>query len=363
MQLHTLCSDSNSCGNNLFGNNYGHYFTKRSTNDYSPYRRSTFQTSKLIDTTLSVLPHTIDVYPDKSYITPNINNNTNNKILNERTSLSPKCDISDSDRVLLNPQRNNINNHNNNTLSPERSSNPPSPKISPPSSPNPVKTIQNNTINNLIDDQPISQELIDVAEILEGLKEKKLPLPLPDHSDSCKLNDNLNNNNNSNNNDKIFRNDHVKKNPRYIEDESMANSIVNIELGQLSSTYDVKQKKRRRKRDEIERAFRCPIVLCDKSYGSEGALKTHLKLKHKNQLEDILKWKTQRLKGQNFVFGYNGQPSQFDHSHEGSISRSSSLNELPNSPASNLFSEDNYPSEFDDDENDSCYRHHKVLVL
>jgi len=41
-----------------------------------------------------------------------------------------------------------------------------------------------------------------------------------------------------------------------------------------------KPKKRRRKRDEIERSFKCPINGCTKSYGSEGALKTHVKLKH-----------------------------------------------------------------------------------
>jgi len=41
-----------------------------------------------------------------------------------------------------------------------------------------------------------------------------------------------------------------------------------------------KQKKKRRKRDEIERNFKCPIYGCTKSYGSEGALKTHVKLKH-----------------------------------------------------------------------------------
>jgi len=41
-----------------------------------------------------------------------------------------------------------------------------------------------------------------------------------------------------------------------------------------------KPKKRRRKRDEMERSFKCPINGCTKSYVSEGALKTHVKLKH-----------------------------------------------------------------------------------
>src|SRR5690606_4494621 len=47
----------------------------------------------------------------------------------------------------------------------------------------------------------------------------------------------------------------------------------------------MKQKKKRRKRNEIERNFKCPFHGCSKSYGSEGALKTHTKLKH---LDDSL---------------------------------------------------------------------------
>jgi len=39
-------------------------------------------------------------------------------------------------------------------------------------------------------------------------------------------------------------------------------------------------KKRRRRRHEIARNFRCSVTSCSKSYGSEGALKTHIRLKH-----------------------------------------------------------------------------------
>jgi len=41
-----------------------------------------------------------------------------------------------------------------------------------------------------------------------------------------------------------------------------------------------KPKKRRRRRHEIARNFKCPNSGCTKSYGSEGALKTHIRLKH-----------------------------------------------------------------------------------
>jgi hypothetical protein len=50
------------------------------------------------------------------------------------------------------------------------------------------------------------------------------------------------------------------------------------------TTHDLplqpKPKKRRRRRHEIVRNFKCVIDGCSKSYGSEGALKTHIRLKH-----------------------------------------------------------------------------------
>jgi len=50
--------------------------------------------------------------------------------------------------------------------------------------------------------------------------------------------------------------------------------------GSSSSGDDKASKKKRRKRDEIDRQFKCNINGCSKSYGSEGALKTHQKIKH-----------------------------------------------------------------------------------
>eukprot|EP01017_Pseudomicrothorax_dubius_P031751 TRINITY_DN4084_c0_g1_i3.p1 TRINITY_DN4084_c0_g1~~TRINITY_DN4084_c0_g1_i3.p1 ORF type:complete len:178 (-),score=19.01 TRINITY_DN4084_c0_g1_i3:130-663(-) len=41
-----------------------------------------------------------------------------------------------------------------------------------------------------------------------------------------------------------------------------------------------KSKRQRRSANEIERKFRCPVETCGKSYGSEGSLHQHLKLKH-----------------------------------------------------------------------------------
>jgi hypothetical protein len=41
-----------------------------------------------------------------------------------------------------------------------------------------------------------------------------------------------------------------------------------------------KKKRHRRTATEIARHFKCPIDDCPKSYGSEGSLNQHIKLKH-----------------------------------------------------------------------------------
>jgi len=50
--------------------------------------------------------------------------------------------------------------------------------------------------------------------------------------------------------------------------------------GPVESQVGPKPKKRRRRRHEIARNFKCTLSSCTKSYGSEGALKTHIRLKH-----------------------------------------------------------------------------------
>ena len=41
-----------------------------------------------------------------------------------------------------------------------------------------------------------------------------------------------------------------------------------------------KKKRHRRTATEIARHYRCPIEGCPKSYGGEGSLNQHIKLKH-----------------------------------------------------------------------------------
>ena len=48
-------------------------------------------------------------------------------------------------------------------------------------------------------------------------------------------------------------------------------------------SFDIAEEKRKRHRrtaTEIARHYRCPIDDCPKSYGSEGSLNQHIKLKH-----------------------------------------------------------------------------------
>ena len=48
----------------------------------------------------------------------------------------------------------------------------------------------------------------------------------------------------------------------------------------LRQEHEEKKKRHRRTASEIARNFRCPVDPCGKSYGSEGSLLQHIKLKH-----------------------------------------------------------------------------------
>mmetsp|Transcript_28440 Transcript_28440/g.32892 ORF Transcript_28440/g.32892 Transcript_28440/m.32892 type:complete len:180 (-) Transcript_28440:51-590(-) len=48
-----------------------------------------------------------------------------------------------------------------------------------------------------------------------------------------------------------------------------------------------RKKRARRTASEIERNFVCPAGNCGKSYGSEGALLQHVRLKHPDMVEDV----------------------------------------------------------------------------
>lgn len=53
------------------------------------------------------------------------------------------------------------------------------------------------------------------------------------------------------------------------------------EEGRLeSSAKESKGKRSRRTAEMIEKKHRCSVPLCDKTYGSEGSLQQHIKLKH-----------------------------------------------------------------------------------
>jgi len=132
-----------------------------------------------------------------------------------------------------------------------------SPTYNPPSkSPSPTETRR-----VLSGDVPFPDDLLDVAKTLEQLKSNEI-------SDSPSS----------------------RKRASYeLKDDSASSSSneQSMEVGSppMSSkegdlSIKTKPKKRRRKRDEIERSFKCPVAGCTKSYGSEGALKTHVKLKH-----------------------------------------------------------------------------------
>jgi len=115
----------------------------------------------------------------------------------------------------------------------------------------------------------LSREIMDIAEVLEGMKKATVDSTpsistsyeaLPDTKSSSGLDSNS------------------------TPYDGLSKSSDSLRF--CNRSFELKPKKRRRRREEIERKFLCPIKLCDKSYGSEGALKTHIKIKHKNLLKN-----------------------------------------------------------------------------
>lgn len=55
-------------------------------------------------------------------------------------------------------------------------------------------------------------------------------------------------------------------------------------------TFDIAEEKRKRHRrtaTEIARHYKCPVDECPKSYGSEGSLNQHIKLKHPEHYQQM----------------------------------------------------------------------------
>ena len=50
------------------------------------------------------------------------------------------------------------------------------------------------------------------------------------------------------------------------------------------SEEELRNKRARRTAEEIEKKYKCEVAFCERSYGSEGSLQQHIKLKHPEQL-------------------------------------------------------------------------------
>ena len=59
------------------------------------------------------------------------------------------------------------------------------------------------------------------------------------------------------------------------------------EIREGDKSEENRTKRFRRTADEIERHYRCPVDTCQRSYGSEGSLNQHLKLKHYELYEKL----------------------------------------------------------------------------
>jgi len=66
--------------------------------------------------------------------------------------------------------------------------------------------------------------------------------------------------------------------PMQLQDLQQGQQQVQV----LSPQQQAKKRKNRRKHTEIQRTFICPMTGCGKAYGSEGACKTHVRIKHQD---------------------------------------------------------------------------------
>ena len=64
---------------------------------------------------------------------------------------------------------------------------------------------------------------------------------------------------------------------RLEREEKMQKDFIN--LGKCDSSYE-NRKRQRRTADKIQRHYKCQVANCNKSYGSEGSLNQHIRLKH-----------------------------------------------------------------------------------
>ena len=61
-----------------------------------------------------------------------------------------------------------------------------------------------------------------------------------------------------------------------------------VDLHMPFEVNDEKRKRCRRNAQEIARQFKCPVKGCGKSYGMEGTLTQHIKIKHRDFYSNII---------------------------------------------------------------------------
>lgn len=63
------------------------------------------------------------------------------------------------------------------------------------------------------------------------------------------------------------------------EIEELNLMIADVEENENSSAEE-KKKRMRRCANQIERKYVCPVLNCERSYGTEGSMAQHMRLKH-----------------------------------------------------------------------------------
>lgn len=70
------------------------------------------------------------------------------------------------------------------------------------------------------------------------------------------------------------------------EKKELGDRIFEMEKNQRNNSQEERKKRHRRCASEIAREFQCKAPKCGKSYGTEGSLSQHMKIKHPELVED-----------------------------------------------------------------------------
>ncbi|EGR30119.1 zinc C2H2 type family protein, putative [Ichthyophthirius multifiliis] len=117
------------------------------------------------------------------------------------------------------------------------------------------------------------------------------------------------------------------------------------------SLAEERKKRNRRTAHEIERHYKCPQQQCQKSYGSEGSLAQHIKLKHPEFYQSISMNVSQNISSGQNIKQQNGQNYQSSECSDSYIEENQSSTSSKQNNEKNMINDNNSDISIDQNEN------------